>query len=142
MTPLTLMLAFVLAAEPLPASRLDLYGDPLPDGAIARLGTERYRRVARSAIAILPDGKTYREVHSGAGVTVRDCNLADGRLLRQLVIASESTDVIGLSRDGRVLASKHVPGSLDLWDAATGKRLRSMPLGNQFSAQRFVLSPD
>src|SRR5262249_45682719 len=39
------------------AKKVDRNGDPLPDGAILRLGTDRLRGVARGAI-FAPDGRT------------------------------------------------------------------------------------
>ena len=44
--------------EPVPKERLDLHGDPLPEGAIARLGTSRWRLRA-NMITYSPDGENF-----------------------------------------------------------------------------------
>src|SRR5438309_8010008 len=60
----------VLAQPPQPASqpktpRIDQLGDPLPDGALARLGTARFRHGGRELLGFTPDGKTL--LFAGAG---------------------------------------------------------------------------
>src|SRR6516165_9962225 len=70
--------------KPVPAKRVktDLYGDPLPQGAVTRLGTLRYRAPAEIvSLAYAPDGKTIAAC-SYAGLFLFDA--ASGKRLRRL----------------------------------------------------------
>ncbi|HYH69388.1 MAG TPA: hypothetical protein VD866_32135 [Urbifossiella sp.] len=69
----------VIGQEP----RLDLYGDPLPAGAVARIGTTRLRNVTEiSRVALSPDGKLL--VTSGDHTPLQVWDTATGALVRQL----------------------------------------------------------
>src|SRR5262245_66026970 len=80
---LALLLCNRAFAEPIP--RLDLHGDPLPDGVLVRLGTVRWRHGgAGAAIAYSPDGKTL--VSGGWHGTLRFWDVASGKELRRIPI--------------------------------------------------------
>lgn len=102
------------AAKP----RLDLYGEPLPDGAIARMGTTRFHHDARE-VAFL-DAKTL--VTAGDGVRVWD--IASGKIIREIKSNQFSTGrPMALSGDGRVLISVGFDSRLTAWDVTTGKMI-------------------
>src|SRR5262249_12522587 len=59
------------------ATRTDCYGDPLPPGALARMGTVRYRPGSQEfCLALSPDGKT---LVTGEDGVVRFWELATGK---------------------------------------------------------------
>src|SRR5262245_40260293 len=68
---------------PRPAPRTDLYGDPLPPGAIARMGTVELRHPVSGGPTVVcsPDGKYLAS--GGITSTTRVWNLATGKLVWQ-----------------------------------------------------------
>src|SRR5262245_21497081 len=83
-----------------PKAAVDLYGDPPPPGAVARLGTVRFRAAAETvALAFSPDGKTVA-VSSYAGLFLFDA--ASGKQIKRLAELCEGPLVF--SPDGARLA--------------------------------------
>jgi RNA polymerase sigma factor (sigma-70 family) len=118
--------------------RTDCYGDPLPPGAIARLGTVRWRHENGVGAAIFtPDGKT---LISGAKQSVRLWNAASGQAAGKLTGDLQWVWGLTVSGDGKTLAAGGAPG-INLWDRATGQLLRGWHAHN-FWVARLVFSPD
>jgi WD40 repeat protein len=133
---LPLLLATVLvspagAADP----RTDAHGDPLPDGALARLGTVRWRAGGPIALAaFLPDGKSVLTVSQDRVAQVWDRD--SGKELRhfdaagpgstdpnvaRLVLINANGSGLAVSGDGKALACLGRDGAIHLWDVGTGK---------------------
>jgi len=118
----------------------DLYGDPLPDGVLARLGTVRFRHDFQvSQVAFTPDGKT---LISGGG-TVNGIGIWDAATGRPLLRLSNPSlcNNLALSPDGKLLFTEH----LRLIEVATGKEVRRLKVPNTsgFWGGGFVaFSPD
>jgi WD40 repeat protein len=76
--------AFVtFAMTPPPTARTDLLGDPLPDGALARIGTLRFRHgVAIASVAYALDGKSVAIRESDGSVCIWDA--ATGRQILRI----------------------------------------------------------
>jgi WD40 repeat protein len=98
---------------------------------------QRTRRAPEERIdhvAISPDGKTVAT--SFFEIVLREA--ATGKVLKRLPGHLDHIDALAFSPDGKLLASMSA-GKAALWDATTGKPLRSFP-GHQFGALAF--SPD
>jgi RNA polymerase sigma factor (sigma-70 family) len=99
--------------------RSDLYGDPLPPGAIARMGTVRFRDHPNN-IAYSLDEKTL--IASDWEVRVWDA--VTGRQLRRMA-GHNNRDKCFVAPDQKTVAWTTNEGSIELWDYATGMKLRS-----------------
>jgi WD40 repeat protein len=114
---------------------VDLVGDPLPPGALARCGTTRLRHGGRiCCAAVSPDGKMVASVGDALHVdqevdpVIRLWDAATGKELRQCRGHLLPPVWVRFSPDGSTLASLSAVGmrkeqTVHLWDVATGKRL-------------------
>jgi RNA polymerase sigma factor (sigma-70 family) len=108
-----------------PKIAVDRFGDPLPERAVVRLGTVRFRMSGLVGACVWsPDGKTLAGgINFGDEYFVSLFDPATGKLLRHLRDHQFIITSLAYSPDGRTLASGS-QGAIVLWDANTGKLLR------------------
>lgn len=131
------------------AVRVDRYGDPLPRGAIIRLGTVRYR-FQSTGLAFLPDGETVVSA-KWAGV-ISFWKARTGKLVRQIDPGKlQISDGFAVSRDGTHLAvggwlsDATRPGSRNVvrvFDVASGTEVRTFERQPFDFVRALVLTPD
>ena len=133
---LFLAFAFGAAAQAQMPPRLDRYGDPLPEGARVRLGTDRYQgNHAVSSVVFAPDGKLLASGNWDMAIRVWDT--ASYRE-RQRFFVGRGPDgklrapdkgirpAVAFSPDSKTLAGSGADHVVYLWDAATGKERRRL----------------
>jgi RNA polymerase sigma factor (sigma-70 family) len=116
-----------------PRARTDLYGDPLPPGAVARLGTIHLRHTAGTDMVFSKDGKRLTSCDIGGEVRVWD--VATGRLVRRTRLAWKTSEHqwqnpwhISLSPDGATAAAwDGGEKTTYLYDTATGRERGRLP---------------
>jgi WD40 repeat protein len=126
------------AGEP-PA--VDVHGDALPAGAVARAGTIRLRPASGSNVAWSRDGK---RIAAGSGSDVRLWDAATGKVAQVLPgkpDARESVTAIAFSPDGRTLAAAVGLPLIRLWDLPTRKAVREIDAGDP-PVRSISFSPD
>jgi RNA polymerase sigma factor (sigma-70 family) len=120
----------------LPAA-VDLFGDPLPDGTIARLGSVRLRHgmITRS-LAFAPKGRILASAGQvGFGVCIWDA--ASGRPLHRLATPG-SCLCVAFSPDGSVLVTD-LPSVIDV---TTGNHLRRLEKPGPSRIFNLAVAPD
>jgi WD40 repeat protein len=120
-------------------TRTDSYGDPLPKGAILRLGTVRFCQPIPFSLAFSPDGKLFSS--GGSDNRIRLWDPDTGKELRILKGHKSPVNRIALSADGKLLASCGDDNELLLWDVDTGK-VRRRFLGQEHPIRLLALSPN
>jgi WD40 repeat protein len=111
--------------------KIDFYGDPLPPGAVVRLGTKRLQ--TKGGFGWTPDGKSLATLRGG---TVSFWDLEDGHCRETLLvpIGADPFYTYGnkfvLSRDGQKLVCADFYGGLATWDLATSQTA-SVPSGEK-----------
>jgi WD40 repeat protein len=102
-------------------ARNDLHGDPLPPGALARLGTLRFRHGQHiEAFALAPDGKTIASAGQRR-IVLHDA--ATGKKLRSFQVEADAHSLT-IAPNGNTLAAGVGSQLVCVWEVATGKRIR------------------
>jgi RNA polymerase sigma factor (sigma-70 family) len=122
-----------------PEARLDRDGEPLPAGAVLRLGSLHLRHpTALRSIVFSRDGKQF--VSAGTDRVIRIWDLATGKEVRQILAPERGVDAVAFSPDGKLLAGAGIAGSVLLWDFATGREVRRLE-GHRGQASAIAFSP-
>jgi RNA polymerase sigma factor (sigma-70 family) len=125
----------------------DAHGGPLPPGAVARLGSLRFRHGQQiKAITMSPDGKTVVSAGSDGSIVLHDA--ATGKKLRSFAGANtgeDSLSAVAFAPDSKSVAvavtTRAGTRLVSAWELATGKRMCQFQLAKG-GVYRLALSHD
>ena len=129
-------------AQGVPKLQLDLFGDSLPPGAMARLGSARFRTCAPHLLAYSAEAKTLF-VGNQQAITLFDATT--GRPLRRLGVEPETVCFsTAVSPDGKLAAIGEMDRnpSAVVFEVSTGRQLCGLPRSDNFSTKVAGFSPD
>jgi WD40 repeat protein len=128
-------------------SAVDLYGDPLPEGAVRRLGTVHLRAVG-AMLALSPDGNTLVGVR-GEGKYVSFWDVVSGKLKETRELPSRGDYRAVLSADGRQLVTSALSRNkspeewyMEVWDVLSGQLLHKLKVPGVNDVDRKAFSLD
>jgi RNA polymerase sigma factor (sigma-70 family) len=127
------------------AGRVDALGDPLPEGALLRLGTVRFRHPdGANGLVLSPDGRTLA-THGGDTIRVWDAATGKPRHVfpyrhnGEGFFAAEAR--LAFSPDGRRMFAAGEGGLVFAWDLASGAR-QEVQISDRYTVHGVCLSPD
>jgi RNA polymerase sigma factor (sigma-70 family) len=114
-------------ADDPPPARAGERVEPLPDGAVLRMGSTRLRHAGLNSYAFLDGGR--QVVTAGSDSVLRFWDTASGRQVREVRIEGNPRGVQPgrMSADGKFLLAS-VGGIAAVWDVGTGKKLKKLTL--------------
>jgi len=148
------------------SDHVDALGDPLPPGAVARLGTLRWRHSSSvTFVAYAADSKHVITVTSDGAIRVLEATT--GKELRTFgkivdigeveqmqdddigdvardsrIVRGDELTTVALSPDTKTVLVAHMDRSFTLWDVASGKEVKSFKPNTTREARKLVFAPD
>jgi RNA polymerase sigma factor (sigma-70 family) len=127
-------------AQEQPLPQVDGLGDPLPPGALVRLGSLRFRHGGYiGSLVFSPDGKTL--TCGGWDSRIRRWEADGGKELPPLDGPREGLGALALSADGGRLVGAGMDGNLHVWDPKSGRKLRQWP-ARSGALEALAVTPD
>jgi hypothetical protein len=123
--------------------RVDLLGDPLPEGVVARMGSGRMRHpFSFRKMAFSPDGKS---IVSGAAGGIRIWDAATGRLRRRFDVDTDWSLSFAFTAEGIAVASAGLEKgtvTVQVVDPASGTDLRRIEMPDRITVCNPTFSAD